>query len=303
MNSKFKNKLIDIFNSSFTGNSIRKSQNNIFTDNSLFLKKRIENSSSSPKYQRNNSFTYQRYNKKDSIKEMLNKSLNDLGINIPKNPNRKTYFDDIQTSLNKKRIVQNEDFDYEEYFSKINEKKRKKSFNDLLNANNDLLNNNTRNNINKNHIYKNYSNNGNLLKKISAFATENKIDNPLLGKVKNKQTINFDNDESLSIRQFNKLNQGRLLNLQKENYTYKNYNNILSTHNLNSYNKNNIFSSNYQYIKPQSLKSSGNNSKIYIKDERDKIIDNFMFKNGRNQRNYFSSHQRKNGSKSLNFNF
>ncbi len=303
MNSKFKNKLIDIFNSSFTGNSIRKSQNNIFTDNSLFLKKRIENSSSSPKYQRNNSFTYQRYNKKDSIKEMLNKSLNDLGINIPKNPNRKTYFDDIQTSLNKKRIVQNEDFDYEEYFSKINEKKRKKSFNDLLNANNDLLNNNTRNNINKNHIYKNYSNNGNLLKKISAFATENKIDNPLLGKVKNKQTINFDNDESLSIRQFNKLNQGRLLNLQKENYTYKNYNNILSTHNLNSYNKNNIFSSNYQYIKPQSLKSSGNNSKIYIKDERDKIIDNFMFKNGGNQRNYFSSHQRKNGSKSLNFNF
>ena len=303
MNSKFKNKLIDIFNSSFTGNSIRKSQNNIFTDNSLFLKKRIENSSSSPKYQRNNSFTYQRYNKKDSIKEMLNKSLNDLGINIPKNPNRKTYFDDIQTSLNKKRIVQNEDFDYEEYFSKINEKKRKKSFNDLLNANNDLLNNNTRNNINKNHIYKNYSNNGNLLKKISAFATENKIDNPLLGKVKNKQTINFDNDESLSIRQFNKLNQGRLLNLQKENYTYKNYNNILSTHNLNSYNKNNIFSSNYQYIKPQSLKSSGNNSKIYIKDERDKIIDNFMFKNGGNQRNYFSSHQRKNGSKSLNSNF
>ena len=303
MNSKFKNKLIDIFNSSFTGNSIRKSQNNIFTDNSLFLKKRIENSSSSPKYQRNNSFTYQRYNKKDSIKEMLNKSLNDLGINIPKNPNRKTYFDDIQTSLNKKRIVQNEDFDYEEYFSKINEKKRKKSFNDLLNANNDLLNNNTRNNINKNHIYKNYSNNGNLLKKISAFATENKIDNPLLGKVKNKQTINFDNDESLSIRQFNKLNQGRLLNLQKENYTYKNYNNILSTHNLNSYNKNNIFSSNYQYIKPQSLKSSGNNSKIYIKDERDKIIDNFMFKNGGNQRNFFSSHQRKNGSKSLNFNF
>ena len=303
MNSKFKNKLIDIFNSSFTDNTIRKSQNNIFTDNSLFLKKRIENSSSSPKYQRNNSFTYQRYNKKDSIKEMLNKSLNDLGINIPKNPNRKTYFDDIQTSLNKKRIVQNEDFDYEEYFSKINEKKRKKSFNDLLNANNDLLNNNTRNNINKNHIYKNYSNNGNLLKKISAFATENKIDNPLLGKVKNKQTINFDNDESLSIRQFNKLNQGRLLNLQKENYTYKNYNNILSTHNLNSYNKNNIFSSNYQYIKPQSLKSSGNNSKIYIKDERDKIIDNFMFKNGGNQRNYFSSHQRKNGSKSLNFNF
>ena len=303
MNSKFKNKLIDIFNSSFTDNTIRKSQNNIFTDNSLFVKKKFENSSSSSKYQRNNSFTYQRYNKKDSIKEMLNKSLNDLGINIPKNPNRKTYFDDIQTSLNKKRIVQNEDFDYEEYFSKINEKKRKKSFNDLLNANNDLLNNNTRNNINKNHIYKNYSNNGNLLKKISAFATENKIDNTLLGKVKNKQTINFDNDESLSIRQFNKLNQGRLLNLQKENYTYKNYNNILSTHNLNSYNKNNIFSSNYQYIKPQSLKSSGNNSKIYIKDERDKIIDNFMFKNGGNQRNYFSSHQRKNGSKSLNFNF
>jgi hypothetical protein len=302
MNSKFKNKLLDIFNSSFTGNSIRKSQNNIFTDNSLFIKKRIENSSS-PTYQRNNSFTYQRFNKKDNIKEMLNKSLHDLGINLQKNTNKKTYFDDIQTSLNKKRFVQNEDFDYEEYFSKINEKKRKKSFNDLLNANNDLLNNNTRNNINKNHIYKNYSNNGNLLKKISAFATENKIDNPLLGKVKNKQTINFDNDESLSIRQFNKLNQGRLLNLQKENYTYKNYNNILSTHNLNSYNKNNIFSSNYQYIKPQSLKSSGNNSKIYIKDERDKIIDNFMFKNGGNQRNYFSSHQRKNGSKSLNFNF
>ncbi len=302
MNSKFKNKLIDIFNSSFTGNSIRKSQNNIFTDNSLFLKKRIENSSSSPKYQRNNSFTYQRYNKKDSIKEMLNKSLNDLGINIPKNPNRKTYFDDIQTSLNKKRIVQNEDFDYEEYFSKINEKKRKKSFNDLLNANNDLLNNNTRNNINKNQIYKNYANNGYLLKKISAFATENKIDNPLLGKLKNKQPINFDNDDSLSIRQF-KVNHGRLLNLQKGNLTYKNYNNVLSVNNLNSYNQNNIFSTNYQYIKPQSLKSSGNNSKIYIKDERDKIIDNFMFKNGGNQRNYFSNHQKNNGIKSLNFNF
>ena len=59
----------------------------------------------------------------------------------------------------------------------------------------------------------------------------------------------------------------------------------------------------YQYIKPQSLKSSGNNSKIYIKDERDKIIDNFMFKNGGNQRNYFSNHQKNNGIKSLNFNF
>ncbi len=302
MNSKFKNKLIDIFNSSFTDNTIRKSQNNIFTDNSLFVKKKFENSSSSSKYQRNNSFTYQRYNKKDNIKEMLNKSLNDLGINIQKNTNKKTYFDDIQTSLNKKRYIQNEDFDYEEYFSKINEKKRKKSFNDLLNANNDLLNNNTRNNINKNQIYKNYANNGYLLKKISAFATENKIDNPLLGKLKNKQPINFDNDDSLSIRQF-KVNHGRLLNLQKGNLTYKNYNNVLSVNNLNSYNQNNIFSTNYQYIKPQSLKSSGNNSKIYIKDERDKIIDNFMFKNGGNQRNYFSNHQKNNGIKSLNFNF
>ena len=302
MNSKFKNKLIDIFNSSFTDNTIRKSQNNIFTDNSLFIKKRIENSSS-PTYQRNNSFTYQRFNKKDNIKELLNKSLHDLGINLQKNTNKKTYFDDIQTSLNKKRFVQNEDFDYDEYFSKINEKKRKKSFNDLLNANNDLLNNNTRNNINKNQIYKNYANNGYLLKKISAFATENKIDNPLLGKLKNKQTINFDNEESHSIRQYNLLNQGRFLNLQKGNFNYKNYNNVLSMNNLNSYNKNTNFSNNYQYIKPQSFKSSKNNSKIYIKDERDKIIDNFMFKNGGNKRNYFSNHQKNNGIKSLNFNF
>ena len=302
MNSKFKNKLLDIFNSSFTGNSIRKSQNNIFTDNSLFIKKRIENSSS-PTYQRNNSFTYQRFNKKDNIKELLNKSLHDLGINLQKNTNKKTYFDDIQTSLNKKRFVQNEDFDYEEYFSKINEKKRKKSFNDFLNANNDLLNNNIRNNNNKNQIYKNYSNNGYLLKKISAFATENKIDNPLLGKLKNKQTINFDNEESHSIRQYNLLNQGRFLNLQKGNFNYKNYNNVLSMNNLNSYNKNTNFSNNYQYIKPQSFKSSKNNSKIYIKDERDKIIDKFMNKNGGNQKNYFSNHQKNNGTKSLNFNF
>ena len=302
MNSKFKNKLLDIFNSSFTGNSIRKSQNNIFTDNSLFIKKRIENSSS-PTYQRNNSFTYQRFNKKDNIKELLNKSLHDLGINLQKNTNKKTYFDDIQTSLNKKRFVQNEDFDYEEYFSKINEKKRKKSFNDLLNANNDLLNNNIRNNNNKNQIYKNYSNNGYLLKKISAFATENKIDNPLLGKLKNKQTINFDNEESHSIRQYNLLNQGRFLNLQKGNFNYKKNNNVLSMNNLNSYNKNTNFSNNYQYIKPQSFKSSKNNSKIYIKDERDKIIDKFMNKNGGNQKNYFSNHQKNNGTKSLNFNF
>ena len=289
MNSKFKNKLLDIFNSSFTGNSIRKSQNNIFTDNSLFIKKRIENSSS-PTYQRNNSFTYQRFNKKDNIKELLNKSLHDLGINLQKNTNKKTYFDDIQIN-------------YEEYFSKINEKKRKKSFNDLLNANNDLLNNNIRNNNNKNQIYKNYSNNGYLLKKISAFATENKIDNPLLGKLKNKQTINFDNEESHSIRQYNLLNQGRFLNLQKGNFNYKNYNNVLSMNNLNSYNKNTNFSNNYQYIKPQSFKSSKNNSKIYIKDERDKIIDKFMNKNGGNQKNYFSNHQKNNGTKSLNFNF
>ena len=302
MNSKFKNKLLDIFNSSFTGNSIRKSQNNIFTDNSLFIKKRIENSSS-PTYQRNNSFTYQRFNKKDNIKELLNKSLHDLGINLQKNTNKKTYFDDIQTSLNKKRFVQNEDLDYEEYFSKINEKKRKKSFNDLLNANNDLLNNNIRNNNNKNQIYKNHSNNGYLLKKISAFATENKIDNPLLGKLKKKQTINFDNEESHSIRQYNLLNQGRFLNLQKGNFNYKNYNNVLSMNNLNSYNKNTNFSNNYQYIKPQSFKSSKNNSKIYIKDERDKIIDKFMNKNGGNQKNYFSNHQKNNGIKSLNFNF
>jgi len=297
MNTKFKNKLKDLFNSSFSENTKRKSQNNIFSDENTFLRRRIQTSSSSPKYQLNNSFSIHRNNKRDNIKEILNKSLNDYGINIQRNTNKKTLFDDINTTLNKKKVIKNQDFDYDEYFSKISEQKRKKSFNDLLNANNDLLNNISKSN--KKDVYKNYTNNGSLLKKISAFTSEIQIENPFLEKVRNKNIIHFEKNNHLKYNE--QLNQGRYSNFSKGN---------LSSNSLNHIN--NLFSNNkssysvYKYNAPSSLKSLYNkNNKIYIKDARDKVIDNFMNKNGRNQRNnngYFSTHQKIN-SKTLNLNF
>ena len=82
MNSKFKNKLKDLFNSSFSENTKRKSQSNIFSEENTFLRRRIQTSSSSPKYQINNSFSIHINHKRDNIKEMLNKSLNDLGAEV-----------------------------------------------------------------------------------------------------------------------------------------------------------------------------------------------------------------------------
>ena len=44
MNSKFKYKLFDIVNSSLYENSIRKSENDIFTSNDIIIQRRIQTS-------------------------------------------------------------------------------------------------------------------------------------------------------------------------------------------------------------------------------------------------------------------
>ena len=56
---------------------------------------------------------------KENIEEILNKSLNDFSINTNKNLIKKSYFDDIKTSLNKNNIiVQHKEFDYDNFYQK-----------------------------------------------------------------------------------------------------------------------------------------------------------------------------------------
>ena len=107
MNSKIKNKMFDFINSNYYENSIRKSQNNIFIDTEQYT---VKSSFSSPKYKNKT---------KENIEEILNKSLNDFSINTNKNLIKKSYFDDIKTSLNKNNIIiQHKEFDYDNFYQK-----------------------------------------------------------------------------------------------------------------------------------------------------------------------------------------
>ena len=160
--------------------------------------------------------------------------------------------------------------------NKLNKDKNENTFNKM------------RKNIRQNNILKN-SNNNNLLNKIFKFTSEIGAENSFLEKNKSKKFLNLDNNSHLNI-----------LSLSKGYLSSKNNNINLSQ---NRYDNNNSYI-NRNYIKSKSLKSPNNNyNKIYIKDERDKIIDKFMNKNGGNKKNYFSNNQKNNGTKSLNFNF
>lgn len=289
MNSKFKYKLFDIVNSSLYENSIRKSENNIFTSNDIIIQRRIQTSYSSPKYKNNKSYFDKK--RKDDIKEMINKSLNDLGINDIKKLNKKSLFDDIQTTINKKLIVPHKEFDYEKFFSKINDKKKRQK-----EKKNKFLNNHSNIQFNQiNNIFQNYKDNGRLMRKISDLKSEMK-NNTLFLEKSNK--INLENN---NLSQKNLVNN-RFLNLSKENLNPKN-NNILWYNELSSYHRFKNYSSiNNNYKKPKSLKYSYDKSKIFIKDQNDKIIDKFMNKNALNNNEYFSN-QKKNNSKKLNLNF
>ena len=122
MNPKVKSKLLAIFNSSFSEkNNLNKSQGNIILDTDNFFKRNIKNSSSLPKFPQYNYVN--RSLKKDKIKDMLNKSFTELGFTNTRNNNKKTLFDNINTSTEnyfggKKLIVEHKEFDYDNFYQK-----------------------------------------------------------------------------------------------------------------------------------------------------------------------------------------
>ena len=150
------------------------------------------------------------------------------------------------------------------------EKRKENTFNEI------------RKNISQNNIFKN-----NLLNKINKFTSE--LRNPYLGKYKIKELLNFNNNSHLNILILSK----GYLSLQNNNiYSYE-----------NRYNNNNLYI-NKNYNKSKSLKYTNNNyNKIYIRDDRDKIIDKFMKKNEKINNDYFSNQKNKNIIKKLNLNF
>ena len=277
MNSKIKNKMFDFINSNYYENSIGKSQSNIFINTEQYT---FKSSFSSPKYKNKT---------KENIEEILNKSLSDFIINTNKNLNKKSYFDNIKTSFNKNNIiVPHKEFDYNNFLSKMIEKRKQKSLNKLNKDKNENTFNKMRKNISQNNILKN-SNNNNLLNKIFKFTSEIGAENSFLEKNKSKKFLNLDNNSHLNI-----------LSLSKGYLSSKNNNINLSQ---NRYDNNNSYI-NRNYIKSKSLKTPNNNyNKIYIKDERDRIIDKFMKNNEKTNNEYFSNQQKKNIAKKLNLNF
>jgi len=227
-------------------------------------------------YNNKNNFSSSKYKNKtkENIEKFLNKSLNDFTINY-KNEKKKSYFDNIKTSFNKNNIIiQHKEFDYDSFLSKMIEKRKEKNNNKLINNKNENTFNEIRKNISQNNIFKN-----NLLNKINKFTSE--LRNPYLGKYKIKELLNFNNNSHLNI-----------LILSKG---------YLSPQ--NRYNNNNLYI-NKNYNKSKSLKYTNNNyNKIYIRDERDKIIDKFMKKNEKINNDYFSNQKNKNIIKKLNLNF
>ena len=226
---------------------------------------------------------------KENIEEILNKSFNDFSINTNKNLIKKSYFDDIKTSLNKNNIiVQHKEFDYDNFLSKMLEKRKQKRINKEIKEENGNIFNKMRKNISQNNILKN-SNNNNLLNKIFKFTSEICYENSFLGKNKSRKFINLDNNSHLNI-----------LTLSKGYLSSKNNNLYLPK---NRYDNNNSYI-NRNYYKSKSLKFSNNNyNKIDVKDERDRLIDKFMKKNEKNNNDYFSNQQKKNIAKKLNLNF
>ena len=72
MKTNFRSKLHDIINTSFSENTLNKSQKNILLDTDPYLNKRIKTSSSTPKYKNIlNSNNFKTSSNKENIQDML----------------------------------------------------------------------------------------------------------------------------------------------------------------------------------------------------------------------------------------
>ena len=252
MKTNFRSKLHDIINTSFSENTLNKSQKNIFLETDSYLDKRIKTSNSQPKYNNIlNSYNYNNLNSnKENIQDMLNRSYSELGIKRKikvDSSSKKSIFDDIQNDtidfIGERNSTK--PFNYESIIHNIKKNNKKKTKNILLGINNNdsnftyhktnyNINNNINNNYNnsyKNNIYsnkilftpKNSINNYQLKKKIFNFANELKNDF-------NSNSISYINRPVTTIQNnfitySSPFNNGRTNNLTKGNNISKIYDN------------------------------------------------------------------------------
>ena len=263
MKTNFRSKLHDIINTSFSENTLNKSQKNIFLETDSYLDKRIKTSNSQPKYKNIlNSFNYNYSNSnKENIQDMLNRSFSELGIKRKKKVDtlsKKSIFDDIQNDtidfIGERNSTKS--FNYDSIIHNIKKNNRKKTKNILLGINNNDCNityQNTNNNNNNNHYNNTYNNN--IYSNKVLFIPKNPINNYQL----KKKIFNFANElkndfYSNSISYINRpistvqnnfitysspFNNGRINNLTKGNNISKIYDNDNSLQlNNRSVNKN-----------------------------------------------------------------
>ena len=231
MKTNFRSKLHDIINTSFSENTLNKSQKNIFLETDSYLDKRIKTSNSQPKYNNIlNSYNYNNLNSnKENIQDMLNRSFTELGIKRkPKvdSSSKKSIFDDVHNDtidfIGENTLKKNYDYDSIIHNIKINNRKKTKNFLLGMNNNNEFnskyYNNNNKIITNKN----SFSNNYQLKKKIFNFANElkNEYNYNSLSFV-NKPVSTIQNDFSYS----SPFNNGRINNLTKGKYISNLFNN------------------------------------------------------------------------------
>ena len=249
MKTNFRSKLHDIINTSFSENTLNKSQKNMFLETDSYLDKRIKTSNSQPKYKNIlNSFNYNYSNSnKENIQDMLNRSYSELGIKRKikvDSSSKKSIFDDIQNDtidfIGERNSTK--PFNYDSIIHNIKKNNRKKTKNILLGINNNDCNityQNTNNNNNNNHYNNTYNNN--IYSNKVLFIPKNPINNYQL----KKKIFNFANElkndfYSNSISYINRpistvqnnfitysspFNNGRINNLTKGNNISKIYDN------------------------------------------------------------------------------
>ena len=263
MKTNFRSKLHDIINTSFSENTLNKSQKNIFIETDSYLDKKIKTSNSQPKYKNIlNSYNYNNSNSnKENIQDILNRSFSELGIKRKQKidtSSKKSIFDDIQNDtidfIGERNSTKS--FNYESIIHNIKKNNRKKTKNILLGINNNDCNityQNTNNNNNNNHynntynnniysnkvlfIPKNSNNNYQLKKKLFNFANELKNEF-------NSNSVSYINRPVSTIQNnfitySSPFNNGRINNLTKGNNISKIYDNDNSLQlNNRSVNKN-----------------------------------------------------------------
>ena len=262
MKTNFRSKLHDIINTSFSENTLNKSQKNIFIETDSYLDKKIKTSNSQPKYKNIlNSYNYNNSNSnKENIQDILNRSFSELGIKRKQKidtSSKKSIFDDIQNDtidfIGERNSTKS--FNYESIIHNIKKNNRKKIKNILLGFNNNDFNfsyqnsnynnNNNYNNTYNNNIYsnkvlfipKNSNNNYQLKKKLFNFANELKNEF-------NSNSVSYINRPVSTIQNnfitySSPFNNGRINNLTKGNNISKIYDNDNSLQlNNRSVNKN-----------------------------------------------------------------